>query len=134
MGSDARVRSLFAARGNLDMANKAANTTKKSIGEFMKKKEKPPDALFAEKAQNEADIKDLEEKLKDLAVQRDDAVGQIGARVPARHVSLLTLSSPRRAVQPTQASPTPSFGSVLLPQATSSPTRCPWTTRRTTTW
>ena len=75
---------LSAARGNLDLANKAANTTKKSIGEFMKKKEKPPQEMFDQKAKEEEEIKRLEELLKVLSAKRDDVIGQIGAPRPPR--------------------------------------------------
>ena len=75
---------LAAARGNLDLANKAANTTKKSIGEFMKKKEKPPQEMFDQKAKEEEEIKRLEELLKVLSAKRDDVIGQIGAPRPPR--------------------------------------------------
>ena len=91
-----RSRPSTAARGNLDLANKAANTTKKAIGEFMKKKEKPPDEMFAEKAKNEADIKSLEEKLKELAAKRDAAIGEIGVCRRAR-ARALRLAQPRTA-------------------------------------
>jgi seryl-tRNA synthetase len=106
------------------MANKAANTTKKAIGEFMKKKEKPPDELFAQKTKNEADIKELEEKLKELAAERDDAIGQIGAPIPTRAL-------PKGACLITHAhARLPLVGA----QAISCPTLCRWTTTRTTTW
>ena len=76
-----------AARGNLDLANKALNITKKSIGEFMKKKEKPPDEMFTKKAEEEAEIKRLEEKVKELQKLRDDTIGTIGARAASNRIA-----------------------------------------------
>lgn len=68
-----------AARGNLDLANKAVNITKKSIGEYMKKKETPPPEMFEEKKKQEAEIEALKVKLEELAASRDKTIGIIGA-------------------------------------------------------
>lgn len=69
-------------RGNLDLANKARGVVQKKIGDFMKKKEKPPDELFEEKKKAEEEIARLETKEKELIALRDNTIGKIGNLVP----------------------------------------------------
>ena len=52
------------------------------MGEFFKKKETPPEELVAQKAAEEAKIKELEAKEKELESQRDATIGKIGNLVP----------------------------------------------------
>ena len=52
------------------------------MGEFFKKKEKPPEELVAQKAAEEEKIKDLEAKEKAVEDQRDQTIGKIGNLVP----------------------------------------------------
>ncbi len=67
-------------RGALDDAKKGKNAVQKKIGEFMKKKEAPPDELKAEKKAAEDAISTLEAKEKELLAARDKTLGLIGAR------------------------------------------------------
>ena len=70
------------ARGALNDANKAVNDTNKEMGGYFKKKEKPPPELAEKKKEQEAEIKRLEEKVKQLEVKRNDTIGLIGNLVP----------------------------------------------------
>ena len=69
-------------RGALDHANKAKGAVQREIGGYMKKKETPPSELLEKKKAAEEEIAALEPKLKELAAQRDDTIGQIGNLVP----------------------------------------------------
>ena len=67
-------------RGALDLAKKDKNATQKKIGEFMKKKEAPPNELLEAKKTHEAKIAELEAKEAELIASRDKTLGQIGAQ------------------------------------------------------
>lgn len=69
-------------RGALDLAKKDKNATQKKIGEFMKKKEAPPNELLEAKKTHEAKIAELEAKEAELIASRDKTLGQIGNLVP----------------------------------------------------
>lgn len=115
-----------AARGALDLAKKDKNAVQKKIGEFMKKKETPPDELLAEKKAAEAKIAELEAKEKELIATRDQTLGQIGA-CPGSDAT----SNRESACAARERSPTASVCWRL--QATLCRTMCRWTTTRTTT-
>ena len=51
-----------AARGALDIAKKNLGVNQKEIGQFMKKKETPPEELLAKKKTIEEEIKEIEKK------------------------------------------------------------------------
>jgi seryl-tRNA synthetase len=69
-------------RGATDNARKERGMTQKKIGEFMKKKEKPPDDLLAAKKAHDAKIVELEEKEKELATAREQTISKIGEPSP----------------------------------------------------
>ena len=106
----------------------------------MKKKEKPPDELFEQKKQQEADIETLKVKLVELAAARDNTIGQIGNLVPddvpvdddedhnlvvdtngvferedwmLSHYDLITMAGSARAASP--ARPDPFFPAFTMP-------------------
>ena len=70
----ARVRATCAARGNLDLANKAVGQANKAIGGFKKNKEEPPPELYEQKKTAEAEVKRLEELMKEVRIKRDDCI------------------------------------------------------------
>ena len=90
----------------------------KKIGEFMKKKEKPPAELTAEKAAAEAKIAELETLQKELIEKRDNTVGLIGA--PALRAALPSCSAPRSAPRPRPRPP-----NRALPMRTNCQNRAP---------
>jgi len=69
-------------RGALDIAKKTLNANQKEIGQFMKKKETPPEELLAKKKACEQEIADLEKKEAELIALRDSTISVIGNLVP----------------------------------------------------
>ncbi|KAL3906852.1 MAG: hypothetical protein SGPRY_010392, partial [Prymnesium sp.] len=78
-------------RGALDIAKKNLNANQKEIGQFMKKKETPPEELITKKKGFEQEIADLEKKEAELIANRDATIGMIGELCVSRRYFLLCI-------------------------------------------